>query len=64
MIYTDEELRRWWQGLSKQAQLETLQLMLDRMENSDFALSLIEQYRGGRALSPKQLAIVRKWYRD
>lgn len=64
MLYSDEELKRWWAGLSKQAQLELLAVMLDKMNHSDFAMSLASQYSRGFSFSPKQLAVIRKWYRD
>lgn len=61
MIYTDEELRRWWAGLSKRDQIELLATMTVKMEYSAFAQSLSLQYSKGREFSPKQLAAIRKW---
>lgn len=61
MVYSDDENKRWWEGLGKTGQAEILGLMLEKTEGSDFAFSLSVQYQSGKALSPKQLAAIRKW---
>lgn len=61
MIYTDEQLKRWWSGLSKQDQREILGTMCDKMAHKDFALSLSRQYQQGKEFSPSQLHHIRKW---
>lgn len=62
MIYSDEELKRWWAGLGERGRLDVLATMIEKMEHSDFALSLASQYeQRRRELSPKQIAAIRKW---
>jgi hypothetical protein len=61
MIYSDEELKRWWHGLSETRRVEILARMVDKMDNPDFALSLSNQYAMRLSFTPKQLASIRKW---
>lgn len=67
MQYSEEELKRWWAGLSKQAQLELLATMQDKMGPGSIGESFFRQnvmYNGMRQFTPKQLAVIRKWYHD
>jgi hypothetical protein len=64
MIYSNEELLRWWKGLAKSAQLDLLARMVDRMSDPTFALSLVAQYERGKDFTPNQLAAIRKWDRS
>ena len=65
MIYSDEELKKWWQGLSVTDQRMTLQLMLEKATGpsfKNFAESLKDQWaKGIRPFTPGQLASIRKW---
>lgn len=63
MTYTDEELKRWWDGLGHSGQAGLLGHMLSQSSNTDFAASLCRQYADGKPFSPKQLAAIRKWDR-
>lgn len=61
MEYSDEELKRWWNGVSKSEQMEILATMIELMYNPAFAISLSKQYETGRPFSAKQIAAIRKW---
>ncbi len=68
MIYSDEELKKWWADLAQSTKSDLIATMVDKMSHSEFALSLANQYadhaRGvGCPFSPKQLAAIRKWQR-
>jgi hypothetical protein len=64
VIYTDEENIRWWEALTEQGRLDVLATMIDKMEHSDFAMSLSTQYARKIKLSARQIAAIRKWARD
>jgi len=66
MIYSDDELRRWWGLLSKMRINEIFETMIEKAWSEGaqkFAESLKEQWESGRQLSPKQLQSIRKWDR-
>lgn len=64
MIYTDEENKRWWAGLTKYGQEELFNIMRENAKTpgyADFTLSIYEQWKNGVTLSGKQIAAIRKW---
>ena len=63
MEYTEEELKRWWEKLAKHDRTEILATMADKGNDfvREMAFSFARLIEHGRALSPKQLAAVRKW---
>lgn len=66
MIYTEEELRRWWAGLAEARRQEILQTMVQRApspEFSEFAMSLRRRWDSAGDLSYKQLTSIKKWDR-
>jgi hypothetical protein len=63
MLYGDEELKRWWAGLTRHDQKELLAIMLDKMESKALARSLIGWYELGRPFTPAQLQAIREWAR-
>ncbi len=63
MLYTDDELRRWWEKLSKIEQRDTLEVMVEKMTGSQMAKNFLDQYERGHPFSPKQLGAIRKWAR-
>lgn len=67
MIYTEEQLQRWWDGLAEARRQEILQTMVERAPDErfcEFAQSLRRQWEVKQHLTPKQLNAVRKWCRD
>lgn len=66
LIYTYEENLRWWNGLSKQAQSELLDKILEKANSpgvKKWAESLVELWERGSTLTEKNLASLRKWDR-
>lgn len=66
MLYSDEENKRWWMGLSNAERTEIFERMEDAakdVEFKNFALNLARQWNLGGSLTPKQVAAVRKWAR-
>lgn len=66
MIYSDEELKRWWAGLAESARQEVLQRMVQEAgsaEFSEFAMSLRRHWDERQFLTPRQLKAIRKWER-
>lgn len=62
MIYTDEENKRWWEGLSNTARIELFDVIEQKTGgDSQFLKSIDEQWARGEKLTPKQLAALRKW---
>jgi hypothetical protein len=64
MIYSDAENKRWWDGMPKHDQAKLLQTILDKATTpgvKDWAELLIHVHQQGGALTPKNLASIRKW---
>lgn len=64
MIYSYDELLRWWHGLAKTTQVEIFQRMIVKSESDSFrelAMSLRDQWTRGKQMSERQLAILKKW---
>jgi hypothetical protein len=64
VIYTSEELKRWWDALSRTRQREIFDTMVDKAwtEGSrKFAESLMRQWDLGVELSYRQLLCLKRW---
>lgn len=61
MIYSDSENKSWWDKLSKFEKTELFEKMKEKARDPSFAQSLEKQWVEGRALSPKQIAALRRW---
>lgn len=66
MIYSDQENRRWWNGLSKQDQSEIFDRILETVtmpKVREFYETLVQIWERGSQLSDANLANLRKWDR-
>lgn len=63
MIYSDNELKTWWQKLSEYEKTQLLDLMVEQTSESEFSISIRDQYLRGKTFSPKQLQAIKKWDR-
>lgn len=66
MIYTDDENKRWWSGLTKLDQGELIEKIIEKAFNSgvkSWAESVMNIWERGGDLDSKTLASLRKWDR-
>jgi len=61
MIYSDDELRRWWKGLTHGDRAEILDVIDQRSSARAWVQNLNDTYAGGLEFTPAQLAAMRKW---
>lgn len=65
MLYTEDENKRWWDGLGRTAQFELFDRIIANAQPGvrKWAESLVEIWERGTPLSNKNLASLRKWDR-
>lgn len=67
MVYTDEELIKWWKDYSKSAKAELFDRILEALDEKDNYRGMVNDWKrrteNGLDLSPKQIGSLRKWVR-
>lgn len=65
MLRTDEEYKKWWTGLADWERFEIIERVEEEAgwtpRQKDLASSFLDQMKGKRELSPKQIRIVQEW---
>lgn len=61
MLYTFEELKRWWDSLTTYDKERIFEIIQDDLDYQDFGSSLETLWKKGIPFTMKQLAALRKW---